>query len=73
MSAHAISLHDWVNAFACSMTPLIERIHPSARCICGEYFADMRRAADADDAEAILHLIRLTQYKIADELLLEET
>ena len=70
MSASAINM--WIDAFRDSVSAHIDLIHPSAQCICGEYFNEMHRAAAAADMDELGRLIALTQNKIADELEWEE-
>jgi hypothetical protein len=69
MSADA-RMHDWIDTFRDSMAAL--EIHPSAQCICHEYFSEMHMAIEAGDMTEFARLLRLTQDKIADELFWEE-
>jgi hypothetical protein len=72
MNARGMSMYHWIEAFRASLAPQIEQIHPSAQCICHEYFSKMHRAADASDTDELARLIALTQNKIMDELFWEE-
>ena len=42
MSASALDMHAWVIAFRDGMAAQLQEIHPSAQCICHEYFGDMQ-------------------------------
>ena len=72
MSASALDMHAWVIAFRDGMAAQLQEIHPSAQCICHEYFGDMHMAVDAADMAELARLVQLTQDKIADELFWEE-
>jgi hypothetical protein len=56
-AAKSNNTHEWIDAFHASVSAQIEQIHPSARCICGEYFNEMRRAAEAADMDELARLI----------------
>jgi hypothetical protein len=49
MSASALSMHEWIDAFHASMAMQLEQIHPSAQSICHEYFGAMHAAVAAVD------------------------
>lgn len=72
MSASALDMHEWIVTFCDSTAAQLEEIHPSAQCICHEYFGDMHIAVDAADMTELAWLLQLTQDKIADELFWEE-
>jgi hypothetical protein len=72
MTACALNMHQWIEDFRASVAAQIAQIHPSAQCICHEYFGDMHAAAHAGDPDELARLVRLTQDKIADELFWEE-
>jgi hypothetical protein len=72
MSAGALDMHEWVATFRDSMAAQLEEIHPSAQCICHEYFGEMHMAIEAGDMAEFARLLQLTQDKIADELFWEE-
>jgi hypothetical protein len=63
------NMHEWIDTFHDSMAAQLEEIHPSAQCICHEYFGEMHMAIDAGD---MTEFARLLQDKIADELMWEE-
>jgi hypothetical protein len=64
----ALRLHEWINTFRDSMSAQLEQVHPSAQCICSEYFSEMHHAAAADDMAEFARLVELVQDRIADEL-----
>jgi hypothetical protein len=72
MSASVLDLHEWVDAFRDGVSAQLAEIHPSARCICREYFGEMHMAVEAADMAELARLVKLTQDRIADELFWEE-
>jgi hypothetical protein len=66
------NMHEWIDTFRDSVSVQMEEIHPSAQCICHEYFGEMHMAVDAHDTAEFARLLQLTQDKIADELFWEE-
>jgi hypothetical protein len=72
VSAGALDIHEWVDAFRDNMAAQLEGIQPTARCICHEYFGEMHMAVDAGDMAEFTRLLQLTQDKIADELFWED-
>ena len=68
MSASALNMYEWIDTFHDSMAAQLEEIHPSAQCICHEYFGEMHMAIEVGDMAEFARLVKLTQDKIADEL-----
>ena len=65
-------MHEWVDTFRDRVSVQLEEMHPSAQCICHEYFNEMHMAVGAHDMAELARLLQLTQDKIADELFWEE-
>jgi hypothetical protein len=72
VAVSARDLHEWIDTFRASMAAQLEEIHPSAQCICHEYFGEMHMAITAGEMPEFTRLLQLTQDKIADELCWEE-
>jgi hypothetical protein len=54
------NMHEWIDTFHDSMAAQLEEIHPSAQCICHEYFGEMHMAIDAGDMTEFARLLQLT-------------
>jgi hypothetical protein len=72
VSANALNIFEWFETFRTSVSAQLDRIHPSAQCICHGYIGEMRMAIEAGDMTEFTRLLRMTQNKIADELEWEE-
>jgi hypothetical protein len=68
MSASAVLVHEWFDAFRESVLPQLDEIHPSAQSICHEYLSEMRVAAYRGDNTELVRLLRLIENKIAVEM-----
>lgn len=65
MSGSTTSMHDIINVLRMRVPP---EIHPSAQAIIGEYFGEMRDAADRGLPHQVIDLIGRIRWRIVDEL-----